>query len=117
MFLQENDKLRFFLEKINRRPKIYTTASCTKYQLCTCSAKNVSHSGLVHHSQNCAPRNPDDKIFRIIDTAAALCFFPGRHHRLTALLHQVRGFHDRDDGGDGDDDDHDGGGVDVGTVQ
>ena len=57
------------------------------------------------------------KFFRVIDTAAALCFFPGRHHRLPALLHQVRGFHDQDVGGDGDDDDHDGGGVDVGAVQ
>ena len=72
---------------------------------------------LVHHSQNCAPRNPDDKFFRSIDTAAALCFFPGWNHRLPALLHQVREFHGQDDGGDGDDDDHDGGGVDVGAVQ
>ena len=28
-------------------------------------------------------------FFRSIDTAAALCFFPGWHHRLPALLHQV----------------------------
>ena len=51
-------------------------------------------------------------FFRSIDTAAALCFFPGWHHRLSALLHQVR-FRDQGDG----DDDHDGGGVDVGAVE
>ena len=56
--------------------------------------------------------DPDDKFFRSIDTAAALCFFPGWHHRLLALLHQVR-FRDQGDG----DDDHDGGGVDVGAVE